>query len=65
MPAPYVQEWIAKAEEDFLTAKALMRRRKRPLPNSVCFHCHQCAEKYLKSALAHRKKSIPIQNLIF
>lgn len=25
--------------------------RKEPLPDVVCFHCQQCAEKYLKSYL--------------
>ena len=59
MIVPYVREWVAKAEEDFLTAEAVHRRRSRPLPNSVCFHCHQCVEKYLKAALTSQKKSVP------
>ena len=49
---------MAKAEEDYLSAEALLRRRARPLPNSVCFHAHQCAEKYLKAALAQDRRAI-------
>lgn len=49
-----VQEWIAKAEEDFAGAVHLNRRKKHPLPNLVCFHAQQCAEKYLKTYLISR-----------
>jgi len=47
----YLMEWVRKAEEDYETAITLARKRKRPTPNSVCFHCQQCAEKYLKAFL--------------
>ena len=46
-----IKEWINKAEDDFEGAKDIARRRKRPLPDLVCFHCQQSAEKYLKSFL--------------
>lgn len=42
---------IEKAEGDYLAALDLARRRKRPLPDMVCFHCQQSAEKYLKACL--------------
>lgn len=58
MTTPYVREWVAKAEEDYLSAEALLRRRQRPLPNSVCFHAHQCTEKYLKAVLAKHRRTI-------
>ena len=45
------RDWIAKAEGDFQAASALARTRKVPLPDHVCFHCQQCAEKYLKARL--------------
>lgn len=45
------RDWVTKAEGDFLAAKALARRRKIPLHDQVCFHCQQCAEKYLKARL--------------
>ncbi len=45
------RDWIAKAEGDFQAATALSRLRKAPLHDQVCFHCQQCAEKYLKARL--------------
>ena len=44
-------EWIEKAEADFQGATDLKRRRKAPLPDLVCYHCQQSAEKYLKAYL--------------
>lgn len=44
------REWVKKAENDFETAAALMRRKKI-LGDSICFHCQQCVEKYLKARL--------------
>ena len=45
---PSTREWVSKAEEDYLAACALNRRRKIPLSNAVCFHVQQAVEKYLK-----------------
>jgi HEPN domain-containing protein len=45
------QEWIDKAEGDFHTASREARARKAPNYDAVCFHCQQCAEKYLKAYL--------------
>jgi len=46
--------WVKKAEEDYETAISLARKR-HSVPNSVCFHCEQCIEKYLKALLiSHR-----------
>ena len=47
-------EWLAKAEEDFSVATGLARRRRLPT-NSICFHCQQAAEKYLKALLQHNR----------
>jgi len=54
-------EWIRKAEEDYEVAMSLARKRKRPVPNSVCFHAQQCAEKYLKAFLI--KQGIPFRKI--
>jgi HEPN domain-containing protein len=54
-----VAEWVEKAEEDYDGTLALMRQRVRPLPNLVCFHAQQCAEKYLKAALVNYKTPFP------
>ena len=56
---PLVDEWISKAEGDFLTAGREIRARKSPNYDAVCFHCQQCAEKYLKAVLQAHKKHIP------
>ncbi len=53
------REWVKKAEEDFLAALDLSRRRKRPLWGSVCFHAQQCAEKYLKARMEEAGMRIP------
>jgi len=45
------QEWVDKAEGDFHTASREARVRKAPNYDAVCFHCQQCAEKYLKAYL--------------
>ncbi|MCR4406910.1 MAG: HEPN domain-containing protein [Anaerolineae bacterium] len=46
-----VDEWVRKAEEDYESAIDLAQRRKKPVPNTVCFLCQQCVEKYLKAFL--------------
>ena len=56
---PLAAEWVAKAEADYQGAVALGRRRKMPLPDLVCFHCQQCAEKYLKALLQEAGSAFP------
>jgi HEPN domain-containing protein len=50
---------VGKAEEDYAAARDLSRKRKSPLPGINCFHCQQCAEKYLKGRLAEAGISLP------
>lgn len=47
---PAAAGWVRKAEQDFRGAAGL-HGRKPPLHDLVCFHCQQCAEKYLKALL--------------
>lgn len=54
-----VEEWIYKAEEDFESAIVLMRKRKKPVPDVVCFHAQQCVEKYLKAYLVKKDVEPP------
>jgi HEPN domain-containing protein len=49
---PLTAEWVKKAEQDFLVAERSLRARGHPTYDAVCFHAQQCAEKYLKAALA-------------
>jgi len=51
MTRKLVEEWIYKAEEDFESAIYLAKKDKKEVPDSVCFHCQQCIEKYLKAFL--------------
>ena len=47
-----VKGWLRKAEADYAGALHLHRRKKHhSLPDLVCFHCQQAAEKYLKAFL--------------
>ena len=58
-------EWISKAEGDFLPAQREMRVRKNPNHDSLCFHCQQAAEKYLKAFLFQHHVDFPkTHNLI-
>jgi HEPN domain-containing protein len=44
------REWLRKAEDDYLAARKLAKGGD-PLPDQVCFHCQQSAEKLLKAIL--------------
>jgi HEPN domain-containing protein len=46
-----VDEWIQKAEGDFISALRDYRARKFPNFDAACFHAQQCIEKYLKALL--------------
>ena len=59
MPEKLVNEWITKAEEDYKTVLTLNRQRKNKLPNSICFHCQQSIEKYLKAFLIYNESEPP------
>ncbi len=61
---PLTVEWVAKAEADYEGAVALKRRRKNPLPDLVCFHCQQCAEKYLKALLQEAGVAFPKTHIL-
>ncbi len=48
---PLTQEWIIKAEGDFVVAAQIMRRRKQRVYDAACFHAQQAVEKYFKACL--------------
>ena len=52
------REWVRKAEEDFVLARQSSQSRV-PLHSGVCFHCQQCAEKYLKALMEELGLPIP------
>ncbi|MBU2579114.1 HEPN domain-containing protein [Patescibacteria group bacterium] len=47
------KEWIIKAQNDLETAQILFRE-KGPT-DTLCFHCHQAVEKYLKAFLIYHQ----------
>lgn len=47
-----INNWIDKAEKDLLTAEHEMTFADR-VTESICFHCQQAAEKFLKAYLIH------------
>lgn len=49
-----VNKWIKKAENDLLTAERELSFED-PITQTVCFHCQQAAEKYLKAFLVHHQ----------
>lgn len=52
------EEWLAHAESDLNLAR-LGKGRDDVLPDQVCFHAQQAAEKALKAVLLHRKVEFP------
>jgi HEPN domain-containing protein len=56
---PLTHEWVKKAEEDFLVASQIMRRKKSRGFNAACFHCQQSVEKYLKARLLEAGLDFP------
>jgi HEPN domain-containing protein len=53
-----VADWVRKAEGDFLTASRELSFAD-PVTDTVCFHCQQAVEKYLKAYLIHLDAEFP------
>ena len=54
-----IRQWVEKAEHDFTTAEHLLTLPEGCPFDVVCFHAHQCVEKYLKSLLTFRSVDFP------
>ena len=52
-------EWVTKADSDFYSADVLLHSGDVPLIDTACFHCQQCAEKYVKARLEEAGVRIP------
>ena len=50
--------WVAKAEEDWITANTLLKRGK-PFTSIICFHLQPSAEKYPKAILVLKGSPFP------
>ena len=63
---PLTQEWVEKAEGDFVVATQIMRRRKQRVYDAACFHTQQSVEKYFKARLCESNVSFPkTHDLVF
>jgi HEPN domain-containing protein len=49
------QEWIKKAENDLMAAQAIWNYYEKPPTDTICYHCHQVAEKALKGYLIFKE----------
>lgn len=62
----YTNDWFLRGDDDLGTIEILLT--KRGLPNIICFHAQQAAEKYFKGFLAFHKKNVrkihAIENLL-
>ncbi|MGQ0663986.1 MAG: HEPN domain-containing protein [Pseudomonadota bacterium] len=55
------EDWLAHAESDLNLAR-LARDRQEILPEQVCFHAQQAAEKGLKAVLLARRVEFPLSH---
>jgi HEPN domain-containing protein len=53
------KEWISKAEGDYRSAEILLFQIEDPEVDTGCFHCQQCAEKYVKAFLTEQDIDFP------
>lgn len=53
------EEWVFKAEDDYRSAEALLYVLEIPIVDTACFHCQQCAEKYIKAYLEEHDIDFP------
>lgn len=54
-----VRGWVQKAENDLRNAECVIVLEEDCPTDTVCFHCQQCAEKYLKALLILRAVPFP------
>ena len=48
-------DWLLKAENDLKAAKAIIDYYEQPPTDTICYHCHQVAEKALKGFLVYKR----------
>ena len=59
---PMTESWVAKAELDLKTAARELGAADSPNYESVCFHAHQCAGRYLMARLQEEEVPFPETN---
>ncbi|MDE3087921.1 MAG: HEPN domain-containing protein [Chloroflexota bacterium] len=59
MNAHPVEDWVEKAEGNYVSALALKKERNKSVTDVICNQCQQCAEKYLKALLVRHGIDFP------
>jgi HEPN domain-containing protein len=54
-----VEEWVKKAEDNYVSALELAKRRRLRVYDVICNQCQQSAEKYLKALLVRHQRDFP------
>lgn len=54
-----IGRWVEKAEHDLCNAEYVLTLENECPTDTVCFHCQQCAEKYLKALLISHAIDFP------
>ena len=59
----YVRVWLSKAQSDMKNAQMIMSANDTSPPlDTVCFHCQQASEKYLKAYLIYHNRTFPFSH---
>ena len=59
----YVRMWLDKANNDLTNAEIILASETEHLPlDTVCFHCQQAVEKFLKAYLVFHGKQFPFSH---
>ena len=59
----YIKAWILKADNDLKNAELVIAASESNLPyDTVCFHCQQTVEKYLKAFLIYSDIAFPLSH---
>ncbi len=59
----YVQMWLDKANSDLQNAEIILAAQAVSPPlDTVCFHCQQAAEKFIKAFLVFHGKQFPFSH---
>lgn len=53
------QDWLLKAKNDLKVAEAIFGYYEQPPTDTICYHCHQVAEKVLKGFLVYKERPVP------
>lgn len=58
------EDWLDKAKNDLMAAVAILGFYEEPPTDTICYHCHQVAEKCFKAFVIAKTSTLhPIHNL--